>query len=262
MSTNKGFAQHPHEIFSEWYRGTTPGQALKRLEFHYLSSGLKLTYNQITLQVGCPGDAPPLEGLPHGTSCLVTAGLKAANRAPTPLFAAPDEIPFGAQSVDIVYLVHVLEFSPEPCWILKECERILKPQGQLHVLALNPWNPKNLPRCVPMLLKSAEISLITPARMIAWLKNLNLDTCLVAGFSLTPECCLPNSGSLLSRSRAHLAAAYAVRAIKRRQRLIPTASSWSSIPELIGGCGSIETAFRMLEDLKSGHWTLRKRSGT
>jgi SAM-dependent methyltransferase len=246
MSTNKGFAQHPQEIFSEWYRSTTPGQALKRLEFHYLSSGLKLTYNQITLQVGCPGDPPPFEGFQRGTSCLMTSGMKAANRVSTPLVAAPDEFPFGAQSIDFVYLVHVLEFAPEPGWILKECERILKPQGELHVLALNPWNPKNLPRCLPMLLKSAEISLITPSRLISWLKNLNLDTCLVAGFSLTPECCLPNNGSLLSRSRAHLAAAYAVRAIKRRQRLVPTASSWSSIPELIGGCGSIETAFRVL----------------
>ncbi|AAU91726.1 conserved domain protein [Methylococcus capsulatus str. Bath] len=246
MSMNKGFAQHPHEIFSEWYRDTTPGQALKRLEFHYLSSGLKLTFNQITLQVGCPGDISPLNGFPRGTSCLMTSGPKEPQRPPARLIAAPDDIPFDSQSVDLVYLVHVLEFSPEPCRILKECERILKPQGELHVLALNPWNPKNLPRCVPLLLKHAETSLITPSRLMAWLKNLNLDTCLVAGFSLTPECCLPNRGSLLNRSRVRLATAYAVRAIKRRQRLIPLGSPWSSIPELIGGCGSIETAFHRL----------------
>ncbi|CAI8855430.1 MULTISPECIES: class I SAM-dependent methyltransferase [Methylococcus] len=176
----------------------------------------------------------------------MTSGPKEPQRPPARLIAAPDDIPFDSQSVDLVYLVHVLEFSPEPCRILKECERILKPQGELHVLALNPWNPKNLPRCVPLLLKHAETSLITPSRLMAWLKNLNLDTCLVAGFSLTPECCLPNRGSLLNRSRVRLATAYAVRAIKRRQRLIPLGSPWSSIPELIGGCGSIETAFHRL----------------
>ncbi|QJD29740.1 class I SAM-dependent methyltransferase [Methylococcus geothermalis] len=248
MSTNKGFAQHPHEIFSEWYRATTPGQALKRLEFHYLSSGLKLTYNQITLQVGCPGDMPPLEGCPAGISCLVTTGPKTAHRAPAPVIAAPNEIPFGAQSIDVIYIVHVLEFSGDPYWILKECERILKPQGELHVIALNPWNPKNLPRCIPLLLKKTEISLITPSRLIAWLRSLHLETSLVAGFSLTPECCLPNSGSLLNRSRARLATAYAVRAIKRRQRLIPATPCWSSIPELIGGGCSIETAFLALDE--------------
>lgn len=248
MSTNKGLRQHPQQTFAEWYRDTVPGQTLKRLEFRYLLSVLKLTYNQTTLQVEHPSHTPECTRFPYSTYCLLTHERSHPHQSiAAPLIALPEEIPFADQSIDIICILHVMEFSKEPYRVLKECERILKPQGELHVLALNPWNPKNLPRCLPMLLESNNGNFIGASRLVAWLRALNLETELAAGFGLTPECCLLNKGSLLARSRAHLATAYAVRAKKRRQRLIPATPIWATIPEFIAGDGSIETAFSGLK---------------
>lgn len=241
MSMNKGFAQHAHQSFSDWYRATTPGQALNRLEFRYLSSELKLTYNQMTLQVGHPGDSPPISGYSAYASCLIAGRAAHQQLVTAPIISLAEDLPFGTQTLDIVCIMHVLEFSPDPRRILSECERILKPQGELHVIALNPWNPANLPRCIPVLIKGTDLNLVTPSRLTGWLQALRLDSELIVGFSLTPECYLPNSGSLLARSRAYVATAYAVRAIKRRQR--PASSpTWAAIPQLIGGSRSVEAS--------------------
>lgn len=47
-------------------------------------------------------------------------------------------VPVASQSVDLVVLPHVLEFYPEPHQILREVERILRPEGQLFITGFNP----------------------------------------------------------------------------------------------------------------------------
>ena len=38
-------------------------------------------------------------------------------------------LPFESQSIDLVVLPHVLEFSDNPHQVLREVERILRPEG-------------------------------------------------------------------------------------------------------------------------------------
>jgi len=47
-------------------------------------------------------------------------------------------LPIASQSVDLVVLPHVLEFYPEPHQILREVERVLRPEGQLFIVGFNP----------------------------------------------------------------------------------------------------------------------------
>ncbi|MBS1158695.1 MAG: methyltransferase protein [Proteobacteria bacterium] len=49
-------------------------------------------------------------------------------------------LPFAAQSVDLVILPHVLEFSNDPHQILREIERILIPEGQVIITGFNPMS--------------------------------------------------------------------------------------------------------------------------
>jgi SAM-dependent methyltransferase len=56
------------------------------------------------------------------------------------------QLPIAAQSVDLVVLPHVLEFDPEPHQILREVERILRPEGQLFILGFNPFSLFGLAR--------------------------------------------------------------------------------------------------------------------
>ena len=48
------------------------------------------------------------------------------------------ELPFAANSIDLVVMPHALEFHDDPHQILREVERILIPDGQLVVTGFNP----------------------------------------------------------------------------------------------------------------------------
>ena len=48
------------------------------------------------------------------------------------------ELPFAANSVDLIVMPHVLEFHDDPHQILREVERVLIPDGQLVITGFNP----------------------------------------------------------------------------------------------------------------------------
>lgn len=49
-----------------------------------------------------------------------------------------DELPFASDSLDLVLLPHVLEFAENPHQILREVERVLRPEGNLIISGFNP----------------------------------------------------------------------------------------------------------------------------
>lgn len=50
------------------------------------------------------------------------------------------ELPFEAQSVDLCVLPHVLEFSHNPHEILREIDRVMRPEGRILIVGFNPWS--------------------------------------------------------------------------------------------------------------------------
>lgn len=50
------------------------------------------------------------------------------------------QLPFAAQSVDLLLLPHVLEFDSNPHQILREVERVLVPEGQVVITGFNPYS--------------------------------------------------------------------------------------------------------------------------
>ena len=51
--------------------------------------------------------------------------------------ADPLRMPIASQSVDLLVLPHVLEFSPDPHLVLREAERVLMPEGQIVISGFN-----------------------------------------------------------------------------------------------------------------------------
>jgi SAM-dependent methyltransferase len=47
-------------------------------------------------------------------------------------------LPFESQSLDLLLLPHVLEFSANPHQVLREAERVLRPEGRLVLAGFNP----------------------------------------------------------------------------------------------------------------------------
>lgn len=50
------------------------------------------------------------------------------------------ELPFETQSVDLCVLPHVLEFSGNPHEILREIDRVMRPEGRILIVGFNPWS--------------------------------------------------------------------------------------------------------------------------
>ncbi len=59
------------------------------------------------------------------------------------------QLPFSANSIDLVVLPHVLEFYDDPHQILREVERILIPEGQILISGFNPLSLWGLRRHLP-----------------------------------------------------------------------------------------------------------------
>lgn len=50
------------------------------------------------------------------------------------------DLPIASQSVDLIMLPFMLETATEPHQILREIERVLRPEGLLVIIAFNPWS--------------------------------------------------------------------------------------------------------------------------
>lgn len=91
----------------------------------------------------------------------------------------PEELPFETQSLDLVALPHVLELASDPHEVLREVDRVLRPEGRLIVSGLNPislWGARHvLPGgLLPGALRSST-HLIAPPRLRDWLKLLGFE---------------------------------------------------------------------------------------
>ena len=90
----------------------------------------------------------------------------------------PEELPFATQSLDLVALPHVLESSADPHEVLREVERVLRPEGRLVVSGLNPislWGARQLlPGGLPWALPQPQ-HLIAQPRLRDWLKLLGFE---------------------------------------------------------------------------------------
>lgn len=68
------------------------------------------------------------------------------------LFVEPMFLPFESQSIDLLIMPHVLEYTDHPHQVLREAERVLRPEGRLIISGFNPRSLWGISR----MLKGAE----------------------------------------------------------------------------------------------------------
>ncbi len=90
-----------------------------------------------------------------------------------------EAMPFASQSLDLVVLPHVLEFAEDPHQVLREVDRVLRPEGRLVVSAFNPvslWGARHLAgRAVGRPWLPGEGQPIGLPRLRDWLKLLGFE---------------------------------------------------------------------------------------
>ncbi len=102
-------------------------------------------------------------------------------KAEIKLLAEPGSLPLASQSMDLLLLPHVLEFSAHPHQILREVERVLMPEGQVIISGFNPYSLWGLPRFLPSRRRNYPWhgDFISLPRIKDWLALLGFD--VVAG---------------------------------------------------------------------------------
>lgn len=118
-----------------WF-ASAAGQELAEREVRLLNRRLAGLYATRVLQVGAygAGHCPAVFG--RARQWIVDDW----RQGPVDLQGAPDALPFANESVDVVILIHQLEFADRPHQVMREAVRVLAPEGHLLVLCFNPYS--------------------------------------------------------------------------------------------------------------------------
>jgi SAM-dependent methyltransferase len=129
-----------------WYQQRL-GQRLLRSERRELDRVLPNLFGYYLLQVGSPVDTGLCTRslIPNRMLLESHVSNKAASQATKPqIHAYAHALPIANDSVDVVLLVHTLEFEQDPHQVLREADRVLVPEGHIVLLGFNPFSPWGL----------------------------------------------------------------------------------------------------------------------
>jgi len=112
-----------------WF-GTPPGQYVMQWELTQFDRATEDVFGFRAVQVGLPEiDVLRQNRIPFRFSVALESGAQVA--------ADPIQLPFDSQSLDLLALPHALETHNEPHRMLREVERVLRPEGQVVISGFN-----------------------------------------------------------------------------------------------------------------------------
>lgn len=154
---------------AQWLQ-TPAGACLLESEQRMIDPAVADLFGYYALQLGLP--AVPLLRTSRVPSRLVCDAGKGAD-----VSSDFDALPFATASIDVIVMPHVLEFSENPHHVLREVERVLRPEGHLLVLAFNPISLWGLRRMIPYRRDSYPWcgQYLSPLRLKDWLNLLGFD---------------------------------------------------------------------------------------
>lgn len=121
-------------MYTDWL-STGTGLALLQEESRQVAGALENIFGDQLLQIGRWGDPGVFRRFARTRRTAVVGPALAPG---VDLVSAPDSLAIGGDCIDAVLLPHVLETADDPHGILREVDRILRPDGHLVVLGFNP----------------------------------------------------------------------------------------------------------------------------
>ena len=153
---------------SAWF-ATPQGQYVMRREQAFFDSSVADIFGFNAVQLGLPQ-----HNLLRGSR--IPLHIKAGKEAGVQLWLEAEELPFETGSIDLVLMPHILEFSAHPHQILREVERVLRPEGSVIISGFNPFSLWGLRRALG---KKKEYpwcgNFISLLRMNDWLALLGFE---------------------------------------------------------------------------------------
>ena len=160
---------------------TPPGQYVMRWERERLDEAVVDMFGYFAVQLGfLELDALAANRMPHRIRASLRRGrLPDAGMRPDLLVGSFGELPLDSQSVDLVVLPHQLEFCEDPHQVLREADRVLRPEGRLVITGLNPISLWGLRESAifrpfaPFLPPTGQV--ISMPRLRDWMKLLSFE---------------------------------------------------------------------------------------
>lgn len=130
-----------HSDFCSWLQ-TPSGQYLLSWEQTQFDERVADVFGYHALQLGLPSlVALQANRMPQRWLALQAGkGVTTLTTGCSLIFTEFESLPFDTQSLDLIVLPHTLELSADPHQLLREAERVLRPEGRLLISAFNPWS--------------------------------------------------------------------------------------------------------------------------
>jgi SAM-dependent methyltransferase len=112
----------------DWYQGVT-GRMVLELEQARLRRVLPGIYGEYALQIAGPSGCHMLADSPIKHKLTID-----------PSCADFTRLPFAPNSIDLVLMPHVLEFSHSPKQLLSQCYQMIAPHGHIVMFTFTPWS--------------------------------------------------------------------------------------------------------------------------
>jgi SAM-dependent methyltransferase len=172
----------PDERADAWqaWLQTPPGRYVLKWEQAQLDQAVADLFGLHALQCGGPlPDALRANRMPHPIRAWQGTAMPDEPRGSLVQIAHFEELPFDTRSLDLVVLPHVLEFAHDPHQVLREVDRVLRPEGRLIVTGFNPvslWGLREaVPRALVRPLLPPQAHPIVLHRLRDWCKLLSFE---------------------------------------------------------------------------------------
>jgi SAM-dependent methyltransferase len=123
---------------SDWF-DTPQGQYVLAREQDYFDRTVSRLFGFNAVQLGLPTQS-------FLSASRMPLRFNASNQAGANVRLCNEELPFACNSIDLVVMPHILEFTEHPHQVLREIGRVLIPEGHLIISGFNPYSLWGLQR--------------------------------------------------------------------------------------------------------------------
>ena len=221
---------------------TPQGKLLQILEEKYLKRSITVGCKQVILQIGALNWENEFIDCSLFTRFSILDARSEGCSNASRICGKSYRLPIQSETVDLVIVPHLLEFDAYRFQTMREIERVLKPEGELIILNLNPfniwvrllfvWNKK--------MSYSWKGSFLSRSRIADWLKLLNFEIKTTSEFTM--DSILSTPGYFKIGKRNLFSMAYAVRAVKRQYTLIPSSPIKLKAPAFINASARLKVS--------------------
>jgi SAM-dependent methyltransferase len=155
---------------SDWFGGSLGAYTLAQ-ERAWIDSVAPDIFGFHALQLGLPTlDLLRESRIAHRHVVAAEIGGSGAN-----VLANFHELPFDSHSIDLCLLPHTLEFVANPHEVLREVDRVMRPEGRILIIGFNPWSLYGLRKAWSTQGAPWNGQFVSLVRMKDWLQLLSFE---------------------------------------------------------------------------------------